>query len=115
MRQAPLCQRAWVVQEQVLAPRSLYFGESQLFWECRRRHACEVFPGGEEAACWEPRQYESPYEVWNDIMESYARCDLTNPDDKLVAISGVVKGFADAIDDEYAAGLWRNNMANGLL
>ncbi|ROW09352.1 hypothetical protein VMCG_02543 [Cytospora schulzeri] len=156
VRQAPLSQRAWVVQERILAPRSLYFGESQLLWECRQQHACEMFPDGipnvfmsdikepqavdvvsvkafeatlrrlnraasddehsdEDGGDWEPRQYESPYEVWNDILESYAKCDLTNPNDKLVAISGVVKDFANAINDDYLAGLWRKNLINGLL
>lgn len=46
VRQAPLSQRAWVVQERVLAPRSLYFCRDQLFWECRTLHACETFPRG---------------------------------------------------------------------
>lgn len=46
VRQAPLSQRAWVVQERILAPRSLYFCRDQLFWECRELHACEIFPGG---------------------------------------------------------------------
>lgn len=46
VRQAPLSQRAWAVQERILAPRSLYFCRDQLFWECRELRACEVFPGG---------------------------------------------------------------------
>lgn len=46
MRCAPLNQRAWVVQERVLAPRTLYFAENQLFWECRELHACETFQDG---------------------------------------------------------------------
>ncbi|KAJ4390556.1 hypothetical protein N0V93_004152 [Gnomoniopsis smithogilvyi] len=44
--QAPLNQRAWVVQERILAPRTLYFCKNQLFWECRQLHACETLPGG---------------------------------------------------------------------
>ncbi|KAG6366495.1 hypothetical protein INS49_000672 [Diaporthe citri] len=62
-----------------------------------------------------PQQYETVYQVWADVLESYLRCALTNPDDKFVAISGVVKDFARAIDDEYLAGLWRRNFVNGLL
>jgi hypothetical protein len=31
---APLNQRAWVVQERILAPRVLHFSGNQLFWEC---------------------------------------------------------------------------------
>lgn len=46
VRRAPLSGRAWVVQERVLAPRSLYFCRDQLFWECRELRACEVFPRG---------------------------------------------------------------------
>lgn len=156
VKQAPLSQRAWVVQERLLAPRSLYFGQGQLFWECRQEHACELFPKGvppefisditeltafnavpikaferaiEQAITldsyasrkaddnipWVINQYEDVYGIWNDILESYARCALTDPNDKFVAISGVVKDFAKAIDDEYLAGLWRRNFINGLL
>lgn len=156
VKQAPLSQRAWVVQERILAPRSLYFCESQLFWECRQQHACETFPKGvplefisdiketkavdavpikafkraleqvnalgshasrmaDDSIPWVLRQYEGPYQVWNDILESYARCALTNPSDKFVAISGVAKEFAKAVDDEYLAGLWRRNFINGLM
>jgi hypothetical protein len=156
VKQAPLSQRAWVVQERILAPRSLYFCEGQLFWECREQHACEAFPDGvplefisdikEYWGCdvvpikafekaielakahdtyanrmaddnmpWAIVQYEDPYMVWNVILESYARCALTNPSDKFIAISGIAKDFAKAIDDEYLAGLWRRDFINGLL
>ena len=43
---APVNTRAWVVQERLLAPRTLHFGRDQLFWECRTFEACESFPGG---------------------------------------------------------------------
>lgn len=149
VRQAPMSKRGWVVQERILTPRSLYFCESQLFWECREQHACEWFPLGiphvfvteiKEPYAQEifsvkgfeksvmrlsdadsqgsgdgPQQYDTVYQVWADVLESYLRCALTNPDDKFVAISGVVKDFARAIDDEYMAGLWRRNFVNGLL
>lgn len=155
VRRAPLNQRAWVVQERLLAPRTLYFGKNQLFWECRELHACEVLPNGipsqlvagitepdavdmapiksferalnrlrdavpyyDESTFWSGGgipQYESVYEVWNDILKIYASCALTNPNDKLVAISGVAKSFANIVGDGYLAGLWRGNFVNGLL
>lgn len=153
VKKAPLSQRAWVVQERVLAPKSLYFCEDQLFWECREQHACESLPMGMpvefisdikqySAADVVPikafetaverlnaldsyagrmaedsivRQYQDAYQVWYDILESYARCALSNPNDKFVAISGLAKDFAKVIDDDYLAGLWRRNFINGLL
>lgn len=156
VKQAPLSQRAWAVQERILSSRSLYFCEGQLFWECREQHACESFPKGlplafisdikefmapdavpikaferavqgatarysgasrmaDDDTPWPWTQYQTPYHVWNDILESYARCALTNPSDKFVAISGVAKDFAKMIGDEYLAGLWRRNFINGLL
>lgn len=32
--QTPLAQRAWAVQERLLAPRTLGFSSTQLYWEC---------------------------------------------------------------------------------
>lgn len=156
VKKAPLSQRAWVVQERILAPRSLYFCEGQLFWECREQHACESLPMGlplefitdikeymasdvvpikafekaielakardsyanrmaDDSTPGVTRQYQDAYQVWNDILESYARCALTDPSDKFVAISGVAKDFAKITGDDYLAGLWRRNFINGLL
>jgi hypothetical protein len=43
---APLNQRAWVVQERLLAPRVLHFGQQQLLYECCEFDACEQYPHG---------------------------------------------------------------------
>jgi hypothetical protein len=32
---APLAQRAWILQERMIATRILHFSESELFWECQ--------------------------------------------------------------------------------
>jgi hypothetical protein len=42
----PLSKRAWVLQEQLLAPRTLVFGKTQVYWQCRTHTACEAFPLG---------------------------------------------------------------------
>ena len=42
---APLHNRAWVLQERQLSPRTVHFGE-QIFWECREHKACEAYPYG---------------------------------------------------------------------
>lgn len=43
---SPLCQRGWVTQERALSIRTIHFGKHQLFWECLRKNATEVFPKG---------------------------------------------------------------------
>ena len=43
---APLLKRAWVLQEQLLAPRSIIYGKSQVYWICDTLEASEMFPGG---------------------------------------------------------------------
>ncbi|KAI4937802.1 hypothetical protein J4E85_000238 [Alternaria conjuncta] len=40
-----LLRRGWVLQERLLSPRSIYYGE-KLHWECSELHACETFPHG---------------------------------------------------------------------
>ncbi|KAK7905911.1 hypothetical protein LTR67_000635 [Exophiala xenobiotica] len=42
----PLHTRAWALQERLLSPRTIYFGQEQMFWECRCEMACEAYPKG---------------------------------------------------------------------
>ena len=44
MIEAPLLKRAWVVQEQLLAKRSIIYSKTQLHWICRSQAASEMFP-----------------------------------------------------------------------
>jgi hypothetical protein len=46
METSVLNSRAWVLQEQLLSPRILHFGRTQLLWECQTGKACEIFPAG---------------------------------------------------------------------
>ncbi|KAH7091485.1 hypothetical protein FB567DRAFT_617115 [Paraphoma chrysanthemicola] len=48
-------------------------------------------------------------------MSHYADRELTNPQDKLPAISGMAKILADSIGDAYFAGLWEGDLLRGLL
>jgi len=41
-----LCTRAWVLQEQLLAPRCLIFSNKQTSWTCRELNASETYPLG---------------------------------------------------------------------
>jgi len=154
----PLHNRGWVLQERLLSPRTIHFGQEQMFWECRRDIACEAYPEGipEQFRNWRTRAWRqsdemldpkkrkptrlpiSPlslwqtiseymlriarpmnpkppvvhltwaYEIWSKTIERYMECKLSFSEDKLVAISGIAKGVANATRERYLAGLWDN-------
>jgi hypothetical protein len=42
---APLNERAWVLQEMMLSPRTIHFARNQVFWTCQQYQKCESVPG----------------------------------------------------------------------
>jgi hypothetical protein len=131
---APLHQRGWVLQERLLSPRTIHFGNEQILWECRGGTACESYPRGipkqlvnPHAKTWRlfdslpekqtaptPKAdtplFESflPYSIWSQTVERYMECKLSNPRDKLVAIAGIAQKVAQVTEENYLAGLWDN-------
>lgn len=105
---AELNRRAWVLQERMLAPRVLHFGDTQLFWECQEQEASESFPDGIPLAMkdfmgksldpvkygekrramklgpklkWNPPlegKLGCTYEIWSEIVMRYTSCAITN-------------------------------------
>lgn len=132
---APLNTRAWVLQERVLAPRVLHFAQSQIFWECHGSHesggfwASEQFPAGlphgynrdDRRQILQKMKDDDPKSwlpVWDSIVQAYTRRNLTEPQDKLVALSGLAEQMSRSLKSEhvgYAAGLWEENLTYQLL
>jgi hypothetical protein len=52
---------------------------------------------------------------WNGVVYAYSRRAISKSEDKLLAISGIAEKWAEAMGDEYLAGLWRRNLPVGLL
>jgi hypothetical protein len=144
VQKAPLNLRGWVLQERVLAPRVLHFGQRQLLWECRERDACETYPdrlpslisyltgfkhdillfaGGTDGSrdstrrepLDDPDTLTAAYRFWSRTVQAYMRCGLTKEEDKLIAISGVAKRMRDVLNDTYLAGLWQRFLPSQLL
>ncbi|KAL9637458.1 MAG: hypothetical protein Q9204_001879 [Flavoplaca sp. TL-2023a] len=44
VKPAPLLKRAWVLQERLLSPRTLFYGPWELYWECGERSTNESEP-----------------------------------------------------------------------
>lgn len=126
MERSPLLARAWVAQERLLAPRVLHFCKKQLVWECQQLVACETHAGGSTAMGQDSpkaafaklvRDLESPVvlpekevftlflEWWAKQQSSYTSMALTEPKDRLPAMSGIAKRFAKVTRWKYHAGL----------
>lgn len=133
----PLHGRGWIFQERLLSPRVLYFGDDQLFWECQEKQAAEFYPdqiplimqrvSANLKATFRNHRARlvkgeldldkaSAYpKLWSDIVVEYAKCELTQPTDRLVALAGVARMMAGLIQDEYVCGLWKQSLGYDLL
>jgi hypothetical protein len=136
-KDAPLCQRAWALQERLLSPRLLHYSREEMFWECL---ACTARESSHRISLYRPgtykyERYECPQvkiplvlpleenpsfpvslpSDWHTIVAEYTRCQLTQSSDKLPAISGLASVFQRNTGYTYLAGLWEEELANGLL
>ncbi|KAH7383209.1 heterokaryon incompatibility protein-domain-containing protein [Pyrenochaeta sp. MPI-SDFR-AT-0127] len=134
IEECPVNRRGWVFQERVLSPRVLHFGHDQLFWECLEHAACEKYLLGMPETS---DSYLSPRikididihnlrdkgldlsrhleKLWVQLVATYSSTTLTNPSDKLIAISGIAKRIASLVNDTYLAGMWRNDLETQLI
>lgn len=128
-----LNKRAWVLQERYLAPSMIHFASEELFWEIQEVNACQSFPFGIPnrllgstlhgerirpgsktlgESCHENKASDPSSErlnalsKWHALCKMYTKCELTRPEDKLVALSGLANEFQRSIKANYLAGLW---------
>ena len=112
--------RGWTFQETLLAPRTLQFAETQIYWQCESLCASEIYVDGLPymTPLSGKSQLASTEEKWWTIVEEYTSRSLTyETEDRLVALSGVARRVAmnDHLkDNEYLAGIWRHNLPFGL-
>jgi hypothetical protein len=139
----PIQKRGWVYQERVLAPRIIHFGHNQLFWECREQRLCEQYPRGlpqtlsgysnlkfkqfmdferiglelapQDLYPDSLNQNDACFRIWASVVNGYSGTTLTNTTDKLIAISGIAKSFADVTGQTYVAGMWRESLEHALI
>jgi len=140
---APLLKRGWVLQEEVLATRRLNFSERTISWQCvcdestepnpRCRTKVECPKTDEE---WlaimrgsfgllrhrmrvrnlSPlRDSRDQFYAWYSLVEEYSKRTLTYQSDVLSALAGLAKELASTQNIGYTNGLWKNDLARGLL
>jgi hypothetical protein len=131
----PLHYRAWALQERILATRIVHFTTEELVWECHTGLMCECMGMDYSISISYPNQkllkqlwrelirgdshdpdprYDH-FGIWQLMLTTYSRLDITEPSDRLPALSGLAKKMQAAGAGNYLAGLWENNLLRDLL
>lgn len=148
MAKSTLDSRAWCLQEEILPNRRLYYDNNEMTWQCCTRYVCECghlsslrgtssheiplvkLNDPENFAAyledkpsryrpWMPDKHSLLVE-WRRLVEDYSLRLLSNPEDKLAAISGLSESIRKATEllestpDSYYAGLWGRKFLQGL-
>jgi hypothetical protein len=122
-----LSNRGWILQERLMARRSLHFGASQVYWECPSMIVSESGNeiDGEIHQKWivDTRKafagftdsWEKARQNWIDIVSIYSRMELTKPSDRIPAIEGIARAFRTFLDDRYFYGTWSKSFLQDLI
>jgi hypothetical protein len=132
---SPLGSRAWCLQERVISPRVIHFGERQLYFECQKLQVCPSFPDGILAEAIPTKETKTNFSLhpmhlpadsearkwhvlhtWMNLVKTYASCNLTVHTDKLVAVGGLAAYLAESVPAfKYYAGIWDHKPLEQLL
>ena len=133
----PIETRGWTMQERLLSTRLLFFHLGRVDWVCRESH---LFAGSSSSYSvnlidesltrghlafnpFDPNRsninsdVEAQIRRWHELCTAFSGRKLSDPLDRLPALSGVAKNFRlkfPGIGD-YVAGLWTTNLAQQLL
>ncbi|KNB06438.1 hypothetical protein FOXG_07150 [Fusarium oxysporum f. sp. lycopersici 4287] len=117
----PWSQRGWTLQEQLLSTRLLSFSLTEMQWTCQEAVLCECRSKlnhrrlfGQKPVSQITRAFDA-FRFWHKVVENYSNRLLTNPQDKLTAISGIAAILQQKTQSRYAAGLWADNIDMDLL
>jgi hypothetical protein len=130
---APLHQRAWIVQERALSPRTLYYGSTGLLWECCEADASEFDPMGQPHTLKKSssvgkrimevlmrptnntRSEQAFQSQWASLVLLYTSCALTRPEDRQYAIKGIADLVQNNLGLTHIACLWERFLHAELL
>ena len=127
-------QRAWVLQERMLAKRILHFTHHQLFWECSTWEVPEfklaefdissnvMFIGMKTQFLPHQRSEQPPIQpmrkLWTDLVKAYTSSSLSFRQDTLPGISALARVMCqkrDLLPHDYLAGLWAPDLPQQLI
>ncbi|KAI5458801.1 heterokaryon incompatibility protein-domain-containing protein [Mariannaea sp. PMI_226] len=114
----PLSNRAWTLQETVLARRILHWTTSHLVWECEDGIECECGQSYKRGFDILSLHRAGSVSTWHKLVETYSHRCLTKPSDKLIAMAGLVSIISSRYclkPSKYLGGLWLDHLPKDLL
>lgn len=136
---SPLTKRAWCLQESLLSPRIIFFGEEQVYWRCfdgfqsadglptgnefdypskEDIHFAYALQGFSEVGMQPPRdRCNNIYDRggYYHLIRDYSHRSLTKPSDRLPAFSALAERIHANLGGNYLAGLFTANLHSDLL
>ncbi|KAF1913083.1 hypothetical protein BDU57DRAFT_541758 [Ampelomyces quisqualis] len=128
--QGSLNRRGWVLQERALARRTIYFTETQTYFECGHGVRCETLARMHNHMadflgdpCFPEKAMQDPsralkIEYFQGLYKQYSRLDFTRYEDRPFAIAGLEKRLRDAFATNGGFGIFddgdRSHSGNGL-
>ncbi|KAH7087112.1 heterokaryon incompatibility protein-domain-containing protein [Paraphoma chrysanthemicola] len=123
-----LSKRGWVLQERMLASRTLFWTPDGLFWGCTELNASECQPellysnrkypllhelvkSVADGSSWRSRDEQKE---WVNVVEEYSQKSLTVLTDKLPAVAGLGTEVSKLTGKEFLNGIWKNNIVKEL-
>lgn len=118
-----LATRGWAYQEEILSPRYLCFLEDQIVFRCGERifsdsgHLASAITSSPTDLRTMREDYDQ-LSIWQGIVVTYVRRELTKGEDKLPALSGIAHEYSKretTLSGDYLAGLWSGDFLSQLL
>lgn len=141
--QNPLFSRGWTFQERELSPGIIHYTKTHVVWECREVVCSYIRPLhfwstlqirpldlSHWASAYPFRLFDTrnsmksslatisdqiDFQSWYQFVESYSRRSFSMPGDKMPAIAGVADRMKERLNCDYLAGIWSDDLMNGLL
>ncbi|KAH6680629.1 heterokaryon incompatibility protein-domain-containing protein [Halenospora varia] len=122
LKDSPLHERGWILQEQILSMRTVFFTEDQMIWQCR-----ETMLGEDGIYSWYGQrrtkalaEYNfrgngNPSLIWWRWIEDYSSRQLTDPSDRLAALAGITRLYQEETQHTPLAGLWKESILKDIL
>ncbi|KAF2133641.1 HET-domain-containing protein [Dothidotthia symphoricarpi CBS 119687] len=114
--ESPLNSRAWCLQERLFATAMLHVGREQMFFECLHYNVGEDGSRSHWATQLPADRYGPPSLIahWYGLVYEFQRRNITMGSDKLPAISALAARFQERSGFHYVAGLFEEQILQGL-